>query len=465
MKGNTAQVVTIWKISSVAVLGSFLAQIDATMLSTALPVLASDLKTGISVVQWVVTGYLLAMVVGLPMAGVLVERIGARRLYLACYVGFGASALLCAFAWSAGSLIAFRVLHGLVGGLMAPLAQMMIAQAAGERMARVAGYAAIPILIGPILGPVLAGLILSQLSWHWLFAITALISGIGFYLAYLFLPRDQPNDGALTKKMDWTGLLLLSPGLALLLSSLDRIASATGLAMLAVSVLLLTLFVRHLRRRGSAALINPDLLRIASLRAAALTQFLTYGVNTACQILLPVFLVTGLGLPLTKVGLYMAPLGLGLLCAYPVMGRAVERFGPRRIALGGNSASLVAIALAIVVAGELSGTMVLPISLFLLGVGQGATGIAAVAAGYGSVPKASLPSATTILNISQRLGGPVLATLCGTLLGWLQQGQTAAAPHPQIFLTVFAILWATLALCAVASRGLPNDVARNEKQS
>lgn len=455
MKGITSQGVTIWKISSVAVLGSFLAQIDATMLATALPVLASDLKAGISVVQWVVTGYLLGMVVGLPMAGVLVERIGARRLYLACYAGFAASALLCVFSWSAGSLIAFRVLHGLVGGLMAPLAQMMIAQAAGERMARVAGYAAIPILIGPVLGPVLTGLVLSQLTWHWLFAITALISGIGFYLAYLFLPHNHPHDGKPSKTVDWTGLLLLSPGLGLLLSSLDRIASATGLAMIAISVLLFFLFIRHLRRKGHAALIDPDLLRIGSLRAAALTQFLTYGVNTACQIMLPMFLVTGLGLALAEVGLYMAPLGLGLLCAYPVMGRAVERFGPRRIALGGNGASLVAIALSIAVAAELIGTMVLPISLFLLGVGQGATGIAAVATGYGSVPKASLPSATTILNISQRLGGPTLATLCGILLSWLLEGQDVAVTHQHAFIAVFALIWGALAACTFVARGLP----------
>ncbi|MBR0834239.1 MFS transporter [Bradyrhizobium manausense] len=455
MSGAASEGVSIWKITSVVVLGSFLAQIDATMLATALPVLTGDLKSGIATIQWVVTGYLLAMVLALPMAGVLVERIGSRRLYLACYAGFGTSAVLCALAWSAESLIAFRVLHGLIGGLMAPLAQMMIAQTAGARMARVAGYAAIPILMGPVLGPVLSGLLLSHLTWHWLFAITAAVSGIGLCLAMMFLPPGRRNDDQTAKAVDWTGLLLLSPGLALMLSSLDRIASAAGIVMLAASVLLLTLFVRHLRRRGSAALIDPDLLRRAGLRAAALTQFLAYGVNMACQILLPMFLVTGLGRPVAEAGLFMAPLGLGLLCAYPVMGRAVERHGSRLIALSGNAASLVAIALVIAVAGGVMDPLMLPASLFLLGAGQGATGIAAVAAGYGSVPKASLAGAATVLNIAQRLGGPVLATVCGTLLGWLLQGQDATVAHPHAFTAVFALIWITLALCALTARDLP----------
>ncbi len=455
MSGGRSESAFIWKITSVAVLGSFLAQIDATMMATALPVLAEDMKSSIATVQWVVTGYLLAMVLALPMAGALVERIGSRQLYLTCYAGFGASAMLCAFAWSPGSLIAFRVLHGLIGGLMAPLAQMMIAQAAGARLARVAGLAAIPILLGPVLGPIVAGLVLSHLSWPWLFAVTAAVSGIGFCFAALFLPSDRPEAGHLRKAVDWIGLLLLSPGLVLLLSSLDRIASLEGIAMLVVAIVLLAGFVRHSLRRGSAALIDPGLLREMGVRAAALTQFLTYGVNMACQILLPMFLVTGLGRPVAEAGLFMAPLGLGLLCAYPVMSRAIERFGARRIAQAGNVASLAAVALVIAVAGGVIDPLLLPASLFFLGVGQGATGIAAVTAGYGSAPKTALASTATVLNIAQRLGGPVLATLCGTLLGWLLQGQDTAIAHPHAFTAVFVLVWATLVVCAATIRGLP----------
>ncbi|NPD17790.1 MFS transporter [Xinfangfangia sp. D13-10-4-6] len=447
---------TIWKVASVAVLGSFLAQIDATMLATALPVLAADMGADLAAIQWVVTGYLLAMVLMLPVAGVLVERIGARNLYLACYAGFGISAALCGLAWSAGSLIALRVLHGMVGGLMAPLAQMMIARVAGAGMGRIAGFAAIPILMGPVLGPVLAGFVLTWLDWRWLFAFTAGFATVGFALAWFFLPDEAGQSREAAKPVDWTGLVLLSPALVLLLSSLTRIATPEGAVGLAVAVVLLALFVQHLRRKGSAALIDPALLRLPVLRGAAMVQFLTVGVTMACQILLPVFLQTGLGRPVAEAGMLIAPLGLGLLIAWPLMGGLVERFGPRRVARSGTAAALLAIGLLIGIAGGVAGQILLPVALLLLGIGQGATGLAAMTAGYGAVPKAALASAATILNIAQRLGGPVLATLCGTLLGWLLQGMGEGEPHPEAFVITFGLVAAALAACMLAARELPD---------
>lgn len=448
----------IWKVSSVAVLGSFLAQIDATMLTTAMPVLANELKTGIVTIQWVVTGYLLAMVLALPLAGSLFERLGSRQTCLLCYAAFSSSAILCSFAWSAESLIAFRVIHGLIGGLMAPLSQIMIASVAGDRMGRVAGYAAIPILTGPVLGPALAGIVLTHLSWHWLFVITSVLSGVGFFGVLLLLSHETKEVERPTRNVDWSGLLLLSPGLALIMLSLDRIVSMAGIFMLVGGLLLIALFVRHILIKGSEALIDPVLFRMRFLRAAAIVQFLTYGANMACQFLLPMFLVKELNRPVADVGLLMAPLGIGLLCAYPVMGRAVEHFGARCIALVGNITSLTSISIIITVASGLINPLFLVVSLFLLGCGQGATGIAAVTAGYGTVPKASLANAAMVLNIAQRLGGPVLATLCGTLLGRLLKVQNTASAHIHAFMVAFAMVWITLALCTLVVRELPSKI-------
>ena len=147
----------IWKIVIVAILGSFLSQLDATVVNVSLPTLAVELHSTLSTIQWVTSGYLLALALMLPTNGWLVDRIGARRLYLWCFATFTMSSALCGAAWSAESLVGCRVLQGMSGGLLAPMTQMMIARAAGKHMARVLGYAALPILLGPILGPVLAG--------------------------------------------------------------------------------------------------------------------------------------------------------------------------------------------------------------------------------------------------------------------------------------------------------------------
>jgi MFS family permease len=156
----------VCKVVLVAALGSFLAQLDATVVNVSLSNLAVDLHSSLSVIQWVTSGYLLALSLMLPVNGWLVERIGAKRLYVICFSGFTFSSLLCALSWSTDSLIAFRVLQGMSGGLMARMAQLMIARTAGKHFMRVVGYVAVPLLPGPIVGPVIAGAILQHASWR-----------------------------------------------------------------------------------------------------------------------------------------------------------------------------------------------------------------------------------------------------------------------------------------------------------
>src|ERR1700723_3238344 len=134
----------VWKITAVAVLGSLMGQVDATVVNVSLSSLAVDLHSSLTAIQWVTSGYLLALALMLPLNGWLVGQIGAKSLYLWCFSVFTLSSVLCALSWSANSLIAFRVLQGVSGGLMAPMAQLMMARAAGRHMVRVMGYAAGP---------------------------------------------------------------------------------------------------------------------------------------------------------------------------------------------------------------------------------------------------------------------------------------------------------------------------------
>jgi MFS family permease len=184
----------VWKIVLVAALGSFLAQLDLTVVNVSLASLAIDLHSTLPVIQWVTSGYLLALALMLPLNAWLVQRIGAKRLYIICFSGFTFSSALYALSWSTNSLIGFRILQGMSGGLMAPLAQLMIARTAGKHLMRVVGYVAVPVLPGTVLGPVIAGAILQHACWHWLFLINLPIGVLAVVLAALFLPND--NDTA-----------------------------------------------------------------------------------------------------------------------------------------------------------------------------------------------------------------------------------------------------------------------------
>jgi EmrB/QacA subfamily drug resistance transporter len=309
----------VWKITAVAVLGSLMGQMDATVVNVSLSSLAIDLHSSLAAIQWVTSGYLLALALMLPLNAWLVGQIGAKSLYLWCFPIFTLSSALCGLAWSANSLIGFRVLQGMSGGLMAPLAQMMMARAAGKHMARVLSYAAMPILLGPLLGPVLAGAILQHASWRWLFLVNVPVGFLAIALAIRFLPEDRAE--ARPRDLDFAGFCLLSPALVLFLYGVDHISERIALTALLVALVLLTVFVRLANRKGDHALIDLQLFRGKAFSASVLTQSTLNGISFAGQMLIPIYLIRMCGDSPSMAGWLMAPLGLGMICTYPKTAR------------------------------------------------------------------------------------------------------------------------------------------------
>ncbi len=284
----------IWKIAVVALMGAFVAQLDATVVNVSLSTLATELHTSLSTIQWVTSSYLLALALMLPLNGWLVDRIGAKALYISCLASFTLSSALCGLAWSAGSLIGFRILQGMSGGLLAPMAQLMFARAAGRRFARVAGYAAVPILLAPLLGPAIAGAILAFASWRWLFLINLPIGLLAVAMAFVFLPSDR---GAIRPRtLDFVGLALLSPGLVLFLYGSDQLGTPLGYAAFAASLVMLTLFCVTAWTKGDTALIDLRLMMGRTFSASVVSMFLMSGVAFAGQMLVPIYLIKDCGL-------------------------------------------------------------------------------------------------------------------------------------------------------------------------
>src|SRR6202034_4256738 len=251
-------------------LASFLAQLDAPIVNVSLSSLAVDLRSSLTAIQWVTSGYLLALALMLPLSGWLVERIGARSLYLWCFSAFTLSSALCGIAWSANALIAFRILQGMSGGLMAPMTQMMIARAAGKHMARVIGYAAVPVMLGPLLGPVVAGIILQFASWRWLFLVNLPVGAVAMILAIFFLPNDREETKQ--RDLDLVGFALLSPGLVLFLYGSDHLGERIGQVALALSVVLFAMFFKVAIRKGDRALIDLRLFKGKTFAIYTVTQ-------------------------------------------------------------------------------------------------------------------------------------------------------------------------------------------------
>ncbi|NHO34269.1 MULTISPECIES: DHA2 family efflux MFS transporter permease subunit [Acetobacteraceae] len=404
-----------WKIVSVAAVGSFMAQLDATIVNVSLPDLVATLHAPFSHIQWVVSGYLLALALTLPLNGWLVSRLGGRAVYLWCFGAFTLTSGLCALAWSAPSLIVFRLLQGMAGGLLAPMAQMTVARVAGRQMPRVASAMTAPVLLAPLLGPVVAGAILSIASWRWIFLLNVPVGLAAFALAVLFLPDDRHDERP--RPLDLTGLGFLAPALVSFLYGMDHVAWLYGQATLGASLVLFVLYVRSARRKGDDALIDLRLLRAPAFSVSAIIMFLTNGVSFAGQMLLPVWLIHACGVSPERTGLLMAPLGLGMMCVYPLIGRLSDRFDARDLTGCGALLSLVGTLILAVLAYNGLNAALLSVALLLRG-GGGAVGIPAMSAGYASIARDDIPMATTALNIMQRIGGPTLTTVCATFLGW-----------------------------------------------
>lgn len=450
-KDKASSVPAVWKVVVVAAIGSLLAQLDSTIINVSLSSLAQDLGTTLSTIQWVTSGYLLALALMLPLNAWLVHRMGVRRLYLVCFACFTAASALCGFAWSPESLIGFRVLQGMCGGLMAPLAQMMVARVAGRNMARVMGYAAAPVLLGPILGPVIAGLILQHATWRWLFYVNVPVGALGIALAVLFLPKDEAD--LRRTSFDLPGFLFLSPGLVLFLYGADHMRENAGWVALAGGLALLSVFVRFALRKGDAAILDLKLFRGDVFRVATAAQFLSNGVSYSAQMLIPFFLIRVCGRSPAATGLMIMPLGLGMFCSYPMMGAVTRRFGIRRVAVAGSLLSLGATLPFVYLSLHGLMTVLLAGMLFVRGVGMGAIGIPSVSSAYAAVPREQLPMATTTLNIVQRLGGPTLTTLVATFLAWRLSMASATA-----FPAAFALLCVFHMLQVVTARRLPVEL-------
>src|SRR3954454_12067029 len=226
--------------------------LDATIVNVALQTLRSDLGVSLATIQWVSTAYLLALAAVIPLTGWMAERVGPPRVWMGAVGAFVATSVLCGAAWSAESLIAFRVLQGLAGGMIMPIGMISLAQAAGpQRVGRVMSVVGVPMLMGPVLGPVIGGLIVTHASWRWIFLVNLPIGLLGLALAARLLPPERAQgrfEGP--GRLDWRGLVLLSPGLGLLVFGLSEVAPqgavpAGRIAPVAAGLALVGAFIAH----------------------------------------------------------------------------------------------------------------------------------------------------------------------------------------------------------------------------
>ncbi|MGX6447707.1 DHA2 family efflux MFS transporter permease subunit, partial [Patulibacter sp. S7RM1-6] len=437
------------RLALVVLLGAVVAQLDATIVSVAIDTLGRDLDASVSSIQWVTTGYLLALALMLPVSGWAVQRFGAKPVWLFALAAFLGGSVLCGLAWDTASLVAFRVVQGVGGGILVPTMQTILAQAAGpRRMGRLMGTIAIPVALAPVLGPVIGGLIVSNVSWRWIFFVNVPVCLAAIVLAWRVMPRSVPRP---TQRLDVLGLALLSPGLAAFVYGCSRAGSHGGfgnadvLAWVAAGLALLAAFAVHALRTRHEPLVDLRLFRSRAFTGSSTLMLLFGGSLFGAMFLLPLYFQQARDASALQAGLLLAPQGLGMMVALVLANRVAERVGARWTVLGGIALSALG-TIAYATVGAETSEVLLGASLVVRGMGLGAALVPVLGAAYHGLGREDVPRATTAVRIFQQIGGSLGTAVLAVVL------QHAIAADPADVAGAFgdAFAW-TLVLTAAAA--------------
>lgn len=406
-------------LGAVFVLGAIMTVLDLTIVNVAVPTLGKDLNASISTVQWVMTAYTLAFASVIPLSGWACERFGAKRVWIASLLVFMIGSALAGAAWSIGSLICFRIVQGGGAGMIIPVGQTILAQAAGpQRMGRVMSLIGVPMLLGPILGNIIGGAIVNQVSWRWIFYINLPIGLLALVAAVKLLPEAKPQLG---QRLDLLGLMLLSPGIAVFLYGMAEAGSQGGfgrtrtVAAITVGLALVVLFVRHAIVRGKDSLIDVSLFARRGFATAAALNFLLVGALFGTLLLLPLYYQLVRHESPLQTGLLLVPQGVGAAVAMPVAGLLTDKVGARLVVSVGIGAAVLG-TLAYTQAGAHTSYTYLAVALFVLGLGIGCTVVPSMAALYKTLSREETPRGTSALNSIQRIGGAIGTALLAIVL-------------------------------------------------
>jgi EmrB/QacA subfamily drug resistance transporter len=418
---------SLLKIIAVVMLGALMMQLDMTMTTIATRTLVRDFHSPLTTIQWVTTGYLLAMASTIPLAGWALERFGARTVWMTSISLFLFGSVLCGLAWSPASLIGFRVLQGLGAGMVMPVGQAVLVGAAPQdKFGRVMAALGLPAMAGPVLGPVLGGVLVTDLSWQWIFYINVPVCLAALALSRRAMPATTAPGRS---RLDWAGLALLSPGCAAIVFGLAQSNRYNGFVEIHVlvpliggAVLLAAFCVNALRI--SHALINLRLFASRGFASASASMFASGLVLFGALGALPLYYQLARGDTAQHAGLLLIPLGAGMGASLITAGRLADKIAPRTIALAG----LLFTVLGTSVYTQLSpGTpdLLLSGAQVCSGIGIGATLVPIMAAAFRGLEPASVPRASTSIRIMQQLGG----SFGSAALFIIIQHQLTSHPH------------------------------------
>lgn len=411
-----------WLVGIVFVMALFMDLLDITIINVAIPTLAQEFGASTTTIEWVVTGYLLSLALFIPISGWLGDRFGTKRIFVIALGIFVLGSLLSGLAWDIESLIAFRALQGVGGGMLTPVGFTLMFRAfpPAERAAASA-VLAIPITVAPALGPILGGYLVDYQSWRWIFLVNVPVGLLALGTAILFLREDIQEAAG---RLDLPGFVLSGVGLVFVVFALSEaglhgfgdtrvlLFGLTGLGLLG----LLTL----VELRTEQPLLDMRLLKDKLFSASNLVNFAANGAQMGAFFVLPIFMQTQKGMDAFDVGLTLFPMAIGVAIMAQPAARFYASIGPRRMMMAGF-VGLIASTLHLAMIDYGTANWLIAVNFLLRGMAFGLIIIPLQAAAFATITPEDTGRASSIFNVGRQvsasLGVAILATALTSRLG------------------------------------------------
>jgi DHA2 family multidrug resistance protein len=435
-------------------LGNFLVVLDTTIVNVSVPTISGSLGVSTSQGTWIITAYAVAAAITVPLTGWLTNRFGAQRIFILCYVGFGALSLLCGVSQSLSMLVLCRVLLGLCGGPLMPLAQTLLLRIFPTKKAGTASVIwAMTTTTGPVVGPILGGTLCDGPGWEWIFFVVVPFAGFGSAITW-WLMRGQ-NDPTEPARLDGVGLGLLIiwvGALQILLdqgrdldwfasSEIDILATVSAIGFLAFLIWVLT---------DAAPIVDLRIFRHFGFSALCINYSIAYGAFFASLVLLPLWLQENKDYTATWAGYATGIMGILAVLWAPVTGKLISRFDPRLVLfLGVGGLGLISLWRAFFTPDITFVQMAWP--TLLSGMCMVMFLIPATGLILASVGSAETANAAGLSNFLRTLAGAFATSLVET--GWSNAGRANQTELAS------AMVNGRQSLDALIARGVPHDEA------
>ncbi|GFH40085.1 MDR family MFS transporter [Lactococcus insecticola] len=416
----------------ILVIGAIMPMLDSTMVNISIEKLNQDFATSLSTIQWVITGFVLTTAIAVPIAGWLVQKYNGKRIFLYAEILFMVSSLLSGLAWNVESLIAFRLIQGFASGLIVTLITTLLVEVAGaEFMGRIMAIVGVPIVLGPILGPVIGGFIVQSLTWRYIFFINLPFGLIAVYLIIKKLPDFVPTQP--DSKLDFIGISLLGLSSSAIIygisagSTQSSFFNTSTVSFVGIGLALLLTYVIYASRVGKKAILPLTLFKSKSFTGISIGLFLTGIATNGPMMLLPLFFQNVRGFSVINAALIMIPQGVGMLLARPTIGKLVDKIGARVVVLTSLAITVIG-TLPFLFFDKSSNLVLIGVFLLIRGAGIGGISIPMMADAYTGLEKSEIAQASVGTRIVQNLGGSFGSAVLATVVSSSMSGQKPSVP-------------------------------------